>query len=115
MKRQPHRPVRFNFIKYPNPKYTRAIKPVNDWTKIELDIQNSLSGTLKKGDSITLYQSGEGMEYNMISNQILQTTVDGLKEISRVDLCVIDAEALPVLIYSLVFALICVPALSIIF
>ena len=24
------------------------------WTKIELDIQNSLSGTLKKGDSITL-------------------------------------------------------------
>ena len=28
----------------------------------------------------------------MISNQILQTTVDGLKEISRVDLCVIDAE-----------------------
>ena len=34
----------------------------------------------------------EGMEYNMISNQILQTTVDGLKEISRVDLCVIDAE-----------------------
>jgi hypothetical protein len=23
----------------------------------------------------------EGMEYNMISNQILQTTVDGLKEI----------------------------------
>ena len=28
------------------------------WTKIELDIQSSLSGTLKKGDSITLYQSG---------------------------------------------------------
>ena len=28
------------------------------WTKIELDIQNSLSGALKKGDSITLYQSG---------------------------------------------------------
>ncbi|MDO5382745.1 MAG: helix-turn-helix domain-containing protein [Eubacteriales bacterium] len=28
----------------------------------------------------------------MISNQILQTTVDGLKAISRVDLCVIDAE-----------------------
>ena len=28
----------------------------------------------------------------MISNQILQTTVDGLKEITRVDLCVIDAE-----------------------
>ena len=27
----------------------------------------------------------------MISNQILQTTVDGLKSISRVDLCVIDA------------------------
>ena len=30
----------------------------------------------------------------MISNQILQTTVDGLKEISRVDLCVIDAEGI---------------------
>ena len=28
----------------------------------------------------------------MISNQILQTTVDGLKSISRVDLCVIDAD-----------------------
>jgi len=28
----------------------------------------------------------------MISNQILQTTVDGLKVISRVDLCVIDLE-----------------------
>ena len=22
--------IRFNFIKYPNPKYTRAIKPVNE-------------------------------------------------------------------------------------
>ena len=28
----------------------------------------------------------------MISNQILQTTVDGLKAISRVDLCVIDSD-----------------------
>ncbi len=28
----------------------------------------------------------------MISNQILQTTVDGLKNISKVDLCVIDTE-----------------------
>ena len=28
----------------------------------------------------------------MISNQILQTTVDGLKAISRVDFCVIDAD-----------------------
>lgn len=28
----------------------------------------------------------------MISNQILQTTIDGLKEITRVDLCVIDTE-----------------------
>jgi carbohydrate diacid regulator len=28
----------------------------------------------------------------MISNQVLQTTVDGLKEIARVDLCVIDTE-----------------------
>ncbi len=28
----------------------------------------------------------------MISNQILQTTIDGLKSISRVDLCVVDVE-----------------------
>ena len=32
----------------------------------------------------------------MISNQILQTTVDGLKDISRVDLCVIDAVCMVV-------------------
>ena len=28
----------------------------------------------------------------MISNQILQNTIDGLKAITRVDLCIIDAE-----------------------
>ena len=28
----------------------------------------------------------------MISNQILQSTIDGLKVISRIDLCVIDLE-----------------------
>lgn len=31
-------------------------------------------------------------EQRMISNQILQTTIDGLKNITRVDLCVIDTE-----------------------
>ncbi|HIR28151.1 MAG TPA: helix-turn-helix domain-containing protein [Candidatus Choladousia intestinigallinarum] len=30
----------------------------------------------------------------MISNQILQTTIDGLKAISRVDLCVLDTEGI---------------------
>ena len=28
----------------------------------------------------------------MISNQILQNTIDGLKSISRVDLCVMDID-----------------------
>ena len=28
----------------------------------------------------------------MISNQILQSTIDGLKEITRVDLCVLDTD-----------------------
>ena len=28
----------------------------------------------------------------MISNQILQNTIDGLKSIARVDLCVMDAD-----------------------
>ena len=28
----------------------------------------------------------------MISNQILQNTIDGLKEITRIDLCVLDME-----------------------
>jgi carbohydrate diacid regulator len=36
-------------------------------------------------------QTGEG-EQNMISNQILQNTIDGLKAITRTDLCVIDLE-----------------------
>lgn len=31
----------------------------------------------------------------MISNQILQNTVDGLKDISRIDLCVMDTEGKP--------------------
>src|SRR5699024_9456042 len=30
----------------------------------------------------------------VISNQILQTTLDGLKAISRVDLCVLDTEGI---------------------
>lgn len=34
---------------------------------------------------------GKG-EHSMISNQILQNTIDGLKGITRTDLCVIDAE-----------------------
>ena len=29
----------------------------------------------------------------MISNQILQTTIEGIKEISRVDFCVSDTDA----------------------
>ena len=28
----------------------------------------------------------------MISNQILQSTIDGIKAITRVDLCVMDAD-----------------------
>ena len=28
----------------------------------------------------------------MISNQVLQNTIDGLKGITRIDLCVIDTE-----------------------
>ena len=30
--------------------------------------------------------------FTMISNQILQNTIDGIKSISRVDLCVVDAD-----------------------
>ena len=30
----------------------------------------------------------------MISNQILQNTIDGLKSITRIDLCVIDTEGI---------------------
>ena len=30
----------------------------------------------------------------MISNQILQSTIDGLKSIARIDLCVIDTEGM---------------------
>jgi len=32
----------------------------------------------------------------MISNQILQSTIDGLKGIARVDICVMDADGKPV-------------------
>lgn len=28
----------------------------------------------------------------MISNQVLQTTIDGLKNITRIDICVMDIE-----------------------
>ena len=28
----------------------------------------------------------------MISNQVLQTTIDGLKSITRIDICVMDIE-----------------------
>ena len=31
-------------------------------------------------------------DVSVISNQVLQSTVDGLKAISRVDLCVMDTE-----------------------
>ena len=31
-------------------------------------------------------------EKSMISNQILQNTIDGLKGITRVDMCIIDTE-----------------------
>ena len=31
----------------------------------------------------------------MISNQILQNTIDGLKAITRIDFCVIDIEGKP--------------------
>lgn len=34
----------------------------------------------------------KGLNDNMISNQVLQNTIEGLKEISRTDLCVIDTE-----------------------
>ena len=31
----------------------------------------------------------------MISNQILQDTIDGIKAITRIDLCVMDTEGKP--------------------
>ncbi len=40
---------------------------------------------------VALKFDGEG-DNSMISNQILQNTIDGLKGITRVDLCVIDTE-----------------------
>ena len=45
--------------------------------------------TIDKGTS---QKDAKERKFNMISNQILQTTVDGLKAISRVDFCVIDAD-----------------------
>ena len=35
---------------------------------------------------------GDKENRGMISNQILQNTIDGLKNITRTDLCVIDVE-----------------------
>ena len=35
---------------------------------------------------------GRKTEENMISNQILQSTIEGIKNISRVELCVTDIE-----------------------
>ena len=34
----------------------------------------------------------ERQEEDMISNQILQNTIDGLRQIARIDLCVMDTE-----------------------
>ena len=36
------------------------------------------------------------MGERMISNQVLQDTVDGIKSISRTDLCIMDTEGKPV-------------------
>ena len=53
---------------------------------------------VKVADSIALFaervfkeSKREGAEH-MISNQILQNTIDGLKGITRIDLCIIDVE-----------------------
>ena len=53
---------------------------------------------MKVADSMALFaervfkeSKREGAEH-MISNQILQTTIDGLKGITRIDLCIIDVE-----------------------
>ena len=53
---------------------------------------------MKVADSIALFaervfkeSKREGAEH-MISNQILQNTIDGLKGITRIDLCIIDVE-----------------------
>ena len=35
---------------------------------------------------------GRVEEKSMISNQILQSTIEGLKGISRIDFCVLDTE-----------------------
>ena len=42
------------------------------------------------GTEVIDYMMREGM--NMISNQVLQNTLDGLKSISRTDLCITDVE-----------------------
>ena len=39
-----------------------------------------------------LYKKRREREVGMISNQILQSTIEGLKGIARIDLCVLDAE-----------------------
>ena len=53
---------------------------------------------VKVADSMALFaervfkeSKREGAEH-MISNQILQNTIDGLKGITRIDLCIIDVE-----------------------
>ena len=41
---------------------------------------------------MSILRKGEGA---MISNQILQSNIEGLKEITRIDLCVCDVEEGP--------------------
>ena len=38
---------------------------------------------------------GKDRSDTMISNQILQDTIDGIKAITRIDLCVMDTEGKP--------------------
>lgn len=45
-----------------------------------------------KIEYVRIKVSGRQKGITMISNRILQTTVDGLKAISRVDLCIVDAD-----------------------
>ena len=44
---------------------------------------------IEKVETFEIRQKGE---YGMISNQILQTTLDGLKAITRIDLGICDTE-----------------------
>ena len=48
---------------------------------------------LHKNMWLYLYKTRrEGEKVDMISNQILQSTIEGLKGIARIDLCILDAE-----------------------